>query len=151
MKQLRTFTAILLVACLVMTQWAMAGDIQVVNAWSRALPPVMPNGAVYLTIVNLGTKADRVTGLSTPMAGTAQLHGHLMEGGLMKMRRVDSLALKPGESVTLKPGGHHIMLMDLQAPLLAETHFPLTITFEHALPVEVTVQIKPFDTNASGM
>ena len=73
--------------------------------------------------------ADRLTGVSTPVAGTAELHQTINENGVLRMRPVsDGMALPPGHAVTFAPGGLHVMLMDLKRPLTQGDVFPLTLT-----------------------
>jgi len=78
---------------------------------------------------------------STPVAATAEVHETTNDNGVMRMRPVPTLALEPGKSVTLTPGGYHLMLMGLKHPLKQGDSFPLTLTFAHAAPVTVQVSI----------
>ena len=119
----------------------MQGDIHIMKPWSRPLPPVSANGAAYMTLVNKGSAADKLVAVSTPMAMKAELHTHTMEGGMMKMRRVDAIEIAPGTPSVLKPGGLHVMMMGLKEPLVEGKSYPLTLTFERAGTVEVTVRI----------
>ena len=135
----RLLTAYALVA-LAPAAWADQSGIKVLNAWSRAAL-AGHNGAVYLTITNTEA-ADRVTAASTPVAQTAEVHESVSENGVMKMRPVTALPVAPGKPVTLSPGGYHVMLMDLKQPLTTGESFPLTLTFEHAAPITVTVQVE---------
>ena len=119
----------------------MQGDIHIMKPWSRPMPPVAANGAAYMTLMNKGSAPDKLVSVSTPMATKAELHAHIMEGGLMKMRRVDGVDLVPGKPSVLKPGGFHVMMMGLKEPLVDGKSFPMTLTFERAGSVEVTVRI----------
>jgi periplasmic copper chaperone A len=120
---------------------AQQSGITVSDAWARAMPPGAKAGAAYVTVTNNGTAPDRLVGASTPVAGKAQLHTMTDDNGVMKMRPVDAIELKPGASVTLKPGGYHVMLFDVKQPLSAGQSFPLTLTFEKAGPVETKVTV----------
>jgi copper(I)-binding protein len=91
---------------------AQSDGIQIENAWSRAAMQGR-TGVVYLTIVDHGA-ADRLTGVSSPVADKAELHESFSEGGVSKMRPVATLALDQGKPVVLGPGGYHIMLPDLK-------------------------------------
>lgn len=115
--------------------------VQIEQPWARETPPTVTNGAAYMTLLNRGDQPDRLLGVNGEVAKTIELHSHLMEGGQMKMRPVAAIEVKPGEPTVLKPGGLHIMLIDLKQPLVAGQHFPLTLNFEKAgkIPVEVTV------------
>jgi copper(I)-binding protein len=119
----------------------MQGDIHIIKPWSRPLPAVSPNGAAYMTLVNKGKTPDRLLSVSTPAARRAEIHAHMMEGGMMKMRPVDHVDIVPGEPSVLQPGGMHVMLMGLKEPLVEGKSFPLTLNFERAGAVEVTVII----------
>jgi len=121
-----------------------AGDppqFQVEHPWARASAGAAKAGAAYLTITDLG-EPDRLIGASTPVAASAELHESMAEMGMMKMRPVAGLDLAQGKPVTLGPGGYHLMLMGLKEPLKAGESFPLTLRFEHAPPLTVTVAVE---------
>lgn len=126
-----------------------AGDLHIQHPWSRALPPVAPTGAAYLAIENRGEHADRLTGAYTPIADHAELHEHVHVDDVMKMQEIDSVEIAPGESVEFTPGGHHVMLFGLKEPLAAGNEYPLTLIFERAGEVEVTVKVQQ-DASAEG-
>jgi copper(I)-binding protein len=119
----------------------MQGDIRIMKPWSRPLPAVSVNGAAYMTLMNKGDTPDRLLSVSTPAARKAELHNHTMEGGLMKMRPVEAVAITPGDRTVLQPGGLHVMLMGLTEPLVEGNAFPLTLHFERAGSIEVKVMI----------
>ncbi len=118
-----------------------AGDITVNDPWSRATAGAARNGAVYLTITNRGDTADRLVAAATEIAGMASLHRSTMEGGVMKMRPVPAIAVGPGETTVLKPGGLHIMLMNLKRPLEEGEMFAADLTFENAGTIRVRVMV----------
>ena len=128
----------------------MLGDIHIMKPWSRPLPAVSVNGAAYMTIMNKGATPDRLLSVSTPAARKAELHNHTMEGGLMKMRPVGVMEITPGNPSVLQPGGLHIMLMGLAEPLVEGRSFPLTLNFERAGSIEVTVVIFVPEESSSG-
>jgi hypothetical protein len=118
------------------------GALTIGQPWARASAGAVKNGAAFLTVENHGTETDRLLSAATPAAAAAELHTHMMDGdGVMRMRQVEAIELAPGSEVKLAPGGIHIMLMGLAAPLQEATTFPLTLRFEHAgeVTVEVTV------------
>lgn len=125
-----------------------AGDLVIGHPWARAAAP--PNGAAYLTITNQGQTPDRLVRVSSPAAEMSQLHVHLVEDGIMKMRPIDGIDIEPGAPVELKPGGLHIMLMGLKAPLTAGMKFPLTLSFEKAGDVTVEVWVETAGAMESG-
>ena len=138
--------SLLLAAALTLASTALAhdymqGDIHIMKPWSRPLPAVSVNGAAYMTLVNKGKATDKLISISTPAARRAELHDHVMEGGMMKMRPVEAMAITPGEPLVMQSGGLHIMLMGLAEPLVEGNSFPLTLTFERAGSIEVTVMI----------
>jgi copper(I)-binding protein len=94
--------------------------------------------------MKLTSKAGaRLVAVSSPVAGVAEVHEMKMEGEVMKMRAVEGgLELPAGKAVELKPGGYHIMLMDLKLPLQKDTSFPLTLVFKDAAGVESKMEIK---------
>jgi len=118
------------------------GPVTVTAAWARAGVASAKAGAAFLTVTNTGKEPDRLVAAQTPVADKAELHTHLMDNGVMKMRAVDSIDVAPGAPVTLKPGGLHVMLMGLKQPLTEGGRFPVTLTFEKAgaVTVEVAVQ-----------
>ncbi|HEX9464625.1 MAG TPA: copper chaperone PCu(A)C [Alphaproteobacteria bacterium] len=123
--------------------WAQSrSGIEIDTAWARATPGSSKDSAAYLRIRNTGTTPDRLLTISTPLAGTAELHETKVENGVMKMRPVEALAVAPGETVELKPGGEHIMLTGLKQPLKPGDSFPLTLKFESAGDVAVTVKVE---------
>lgn len=115
--------------------------LAVTDAWSKALPAVVPNGAVYLRIQNHGEHPDRLRSVSTLRAKRAEIHTHMMEDGLMKMRHLEEgLDIAGKSTIMLAPGGHHIMLMKLTEPLVADQNFAIRLNFDKA--GEVTLQVK---------
>ena len=127
------------------------GKLDIGHPYARATVPGQPAGGAYLSIENKGTAADRLVALSTPAAKTTEIHTMAMEGNVMKMREVDgALEIKPGQKITMQPGnGYHIMLMGLSKPLKAGDKLPLTLTFEKAGRVEVTINVEDMAGAAS--
>jgi copper(I)-binding protein len=136
------FTPLLSATLLVLTAAGDAPSFQVEHPWARASAGAAKTGVAYLTITDQGAP-DRLTGATTPVATTAELHETMGDMGNMKMRPVAGLDLAPGKPVKLAPGGYHLMLMGLKAPLKAGDTFPLTLRFEHAPPLTVTVSVEP--------
>lgn len=120
---------------------AMAGGTTVENAWARATPAGVTIGALYGEI--RAEAADKLLAASTPAAGKAEIHTHVEDNGVMKMRRVEALDIPAGEGLRLAPGGLHIMMFGLKAPLVAGTTLPVTFTFEKAGPVTVDAAVAP--------
>lgn len=118
------------------------GDLKIDHPWARASAGAAAAGAAYMQISTRGATTDRLVGASTPVAGKAELHTHLAEGDVMRMRPVESITIEPGKPATLEPGGLHIMLIDLKAPLKEGESFPLTVTFADAGAVTVEVDVE---------
>lgn len=117
------------------------GDLVVESPWARASAASARNGAAFMTIGNNGKDADRLVGAVTPVSEVAELHTHLMEDGVMRMRRIQGIDVDPGAPAVLKPGSLHIMLINLKQPLKEGQKFPITLTFQKAgeMVVEATV------------
>jgi copper(I)-binding protein len=110
------------------TQLAAAANITVSDAWARATMPGQPVSAAYMQIKS---DADaRLIGVSSPAIPQVEVHEMKMEGDVMIMREVKALELPKGKSVTLQPGGFHIMLMNLKQPIAAGDVIPLTLVIE---------------------
>jgi copper(I)-binding protein len=118
------------------------GELRVTAPWARATAGPVKTGAVYLTLSNHGKRADELVAVASPSARRATLHTHLMAGGVMKMRPLERIEVGPGASSVLAPGGLHIMLMGLKAPLVEGGRFPLTLTFARAGTVEIQIEVQ---------
>lgn len=122
---------------------AKAGDIVVTAAYARAsASPVAKTAAVYVTVQNAGAEDDRIVSVSTPAARSAMLHSTEMSGDVMKMEHVEAVSVPAGGTVEMAPGGLHVMLVGLAAPLKEGEMLQVTLTFETAAPVTVDVPVK---------
>ena len=117
-----------------------ASPIHVDQPWARA--SAGQTGAAYLTVRNDGDAPDKLLAVRTPVAGKAELHTMTVEGNVMKMRPVLDIPVAAHGTAELKPGGMHVMLMDLRAPLKQGDKFPLTLKFEKAGDVSVEVAVE---------
>lgn len=115
-------------------------DISVSDAWARA--SVTETGAAYVTIENKGNADDALVEAASPAAERVEVHDMTMEGMVMKMRKLDGLPVKAGETVTLAPGGKHIMLIGLKNTLEEGESVPLTLVFEKAGKIEVEAPVR---------
>ena len=125
-----------LLLCLAMPAWA---QVSVVQPWSRATPPGAKIGVGFMRLKNAGAAAERVIAVSSPVAGRVEMHVTMREGDVMKMRQVESFEVPPGATLELKPGGAHLMLVDLKRPLAKGERVPLTLRL--AKGGEVTVEL----------
>jgi copper(I)-binding protein len=127
-----------------------AGDLIVGHPYARTTVPGQPTGAAYVTIENRGKDADKLVSAASPAAGQVQIHTMSMEGAVMKMREVAHIELKPAAKLAMQPGsGYHLMLMGLKRPLKEGDKFPLTLNFEKAGKLEVTVNVEKPAAKAS--
>jgi periplasmic copper chaperone A len=122
--------------------------IKIEKAWARATPASATTAVVYLTVANSGAAADRLTEVSTPVAASAGMYVMAMEGSVMQMRGVDAVDVKPGDRISFKPGGLHIMLMNLRRPLQKGDRFALSLVFEKAGRIDVDVLVLPIGASA---
>ena len=120
------------------------GTLKISAPWTRATPKGAPVGGGYLKITNSGTEPDRLVGGSLPVAGRFEVHEMSMDNGMMKMRHLpEGLEIKPGESVELKPGGYHLMFMQLKEPLVEGKPVKGTLVFAKAGTVEIEYSVAP--------
>ena len=119
-----------------------AGTLKIGHPWARMTAPGQPSGGAFLKLNNTGTAADRLLGGSTPLADHIELHSMSMEGNVMKMREVNAIDVPPGQTVELKPGAWHMMLIGLKVPLKAGDKVPMTLKFEKAGEVKVELKIE---------
>ena len=119
-----------------------AGEITIATPWSRATAPAARSGAGFMTIENGGTVDDRLIAATTEAAGRIELHRSVMRDGVMRMiEQEDGIPIPAGDTVTLKPGGLHLMLMGLTGPLAEGGVLPVTLTFERAGTVTVDLAV----------
>jgi hypothetical protein len=117
------------------------GAITIGHPWARAAG-ANTNGAAFMTLRNAGRAADRLVAGSTPAARVVELHTHIRDGEVMRMRPVNDIPLPVGETVRLRPGGLHVMLIGLTEPLRQGTTVPLTLRFAEAGETTVQVEIQ---------
>lgn len=128
-----------------------AGDLVISQAWSRATPGGAKVAGGYVTIENKGTAPDRLIGGSADIAGKFEIHEMAMDNGVMKMRPLDKgLTIEPGKTVKFAPGGYHLMLEQLKKPLKQGDKVPLTLEFEKAGKVAVSLDVQGVGAQAPG-
>jgi len=127
------------------------GTMHISQPWARATPKGAAAGAGYMTITNKGTASDRVSCVSDDASAQCQIHSMTMDGGVMKMRPVEGgLEIKPGETVTLMPGGYHVMFVNLTHPLEQGQTVKAKLKFDHAGTVDVEYAIAAIGAPAPG-
>ncbi|QEA37761.1 copper chaperone PCu(A)C [Pistricoccus aurantiacus] len=118
-------------------------DLHVANPFALPAPPGAHNGAAYVAISVEGDSPATLVGATSPVGDRVEIHDMVMEGDMMKMRRVDKLTVEPGDTLIMRPGGgYHLMLLGLQESLTEGDSFPMTLEFAERgeLDVEVKVQ-----------
>lgn len=131
---------------------AFAGDMTISQPWARASAGMAKAGAAFMTITNASGMDDTLIAAKSDVATRVELHTHLMEGGVMKMRKVEGgIPVKNGEAQYLKPGSYHVMFMGLKAPLQENSTFPVTLVFEHAGEKPIVVEVKGPGAMSGGM
>jgi periplasmic copper chaperone A len=127
------------------------GSIQISQPWARATPKGASSGAAYMTVTNSGTTAQHLNCVSSDAATECQIHEMTMDGGVMKMRPVQGgLEVKPGETVMLKPGGFHVMLVGLKGPLQAGKSMDATFKVDDGATVQVEFPVAAIGAPAPG-
>jgi periplasmic copper chaperone A len=120
-----------------------AGDLLITKAWSRATPGGAKVAGGYLTIENKGSAPDRLTGGFGDVTDRIEVHEMTTSNGVMTMRALDKgLAIEPGQTVRLAPGGYHLMMFDLKNPLKQGDKVPVTLQFEKAGKVKVSFDVQ---------
>ncbi|EJL83255.1 hypothetical protein PMI15_02730 [Polaromonas sp. CF318] len=128
---------------------AQGAAVKIDGAWARATVQGQKGTGAFMSLT--ASEATRLVGVSSPVAGVAEVHEMKMDGDVMKMRALPSLELPAGKKVEFKPGGYHVMLMDLKAPLAKDSTVPLTLLFKDAKGVESKLELKlPVATAAPG-
>jgi periplasmic copper chaperone A len=120
-----------------------AGDLVITQPWSRATPGGAKIAGGFVTIENKGAAPDRLISGAGDVAGKIEIHEMAMNNGVMTMRPLDKgLVIEPGKTVKLAPGGYHLMLMDLKNPLQQGDKVPLTLEFEKAGKVALSLDVQ---------
>jgi len=130
-------------------QNAKVGGVQIENAYTRATVPGQMAAGGFMKIENKGA-ADQLISASSPVAGEVQLHEMAMDGNVMKMRQVKDIAVPAGGAVELKPGGLHLMFMNIKAPLAAGETVPVKLKFAKAGEVEVKMPVNAMGNPGAG-
>jgi periplasmic copper chaperone A len=119
------------------------GDIKIDHPWTRATPGGAKVAGGFMKITNTGSQPDRLIGGSAVPAGIFEVHEMRMEGNVMKMRALEKgIEIKPGQTVELKPGGFHVMFMDLKSPFKEGERIKGTLVFEKAGTIEVEYKVE---------
>jgi len=120
----------------------MLGALHIEHPWARATAASAKTGAAYFVVENTGTEPDRLVAASTAAAERAEIHIHETVDGVAAMKMLEAVDVAPGSPTVFAPGGLHVMLFGLKAPLVQGERFPLTLTFERAGSVTVEVAVE---------
>ncbi|MDR2155071.1 MAG: copper chaperone PCu(A)C [Burkholderiaceae bacterium] len=137
---MRDVKTLLMAFTLLLAGGALAQTVKVEDAWARASVPGQQATGAFMTLI--APAGARLVGVSSPAAGVSEIHEMVMQGDVMKMRAIDSLELPAGKPVQLKPGGYHLMLMDLKAPLAQASTVSLTLVLRDAQGSEVRQDVQ---------
>jgi len=119
------------------------GSLEIIHPWTRATPKSAKVGGGYMTLINRGDAADRLVSIETAAAGKTELHEMSTEHGVMKMRPLpQGIAIPAGETVTLAPGGFHVMFLELKAPFAEGEKVPARLVFEKAGAIDVVFAVE---------
>jgi copper(I)-binding protein len=121
---------------------ALGAEVSIGDPYVRAVPPGQPNSAVFMSLENQTGTSQALVGAESAVSESVELHTHVEEGGMMRMRRIEKVEIPAGETVTLKPGGLHVMLLGLKQPLEPGETVDLTLIFEDGsrMPVQAPVR-----------
>ena len=136
MKPIKTLIAPILLTLGISSAWA---QVDVQGAWARATVQGQKATGAFMKLT--AKENTKLVGASSPAAGVVEIHEMKMDGGVMKMRAVSSLDLPAGKAVELKPGGYHVMLMDLKEPLKKESSVPVTLVVKDDKGVESKIEL----------
>jgi copper(I)-binding protein len=147
---LLTATALTLSAGIAMAHDFKVGPLKIGHPWTRATPAGAKVGGGYLSVENNGGVADRLVSASATFAGRTEIHEMAVTNGVMTMRPLDKgVEIAPGTKLEFKPGGYHIMFMDLKQPIVQGTMPKATLTFEKAGTIEVELKVEPVGSRGS--
>ena len=142
----RLLSLIAAAALLASPAWAAdykLGSLEIDQPWARATAPTAKTGGGFVTITNKGTTPDRLIAARSTASDKVEIHEMKMDGNVMRMRELDKgLEIAPGATVELKPGGLHIMFMELKAPFAKDAKVPVTLVFEKAGSIDVEMPVQ---------
>jgi len=119
------------------------GQVQIEEPWIRATTPGAKVAAGYMTIRNKSAQPERLVGGSSPVAARVETHIHIKEGDVVRMREVKGYDIPANGVFELKPGGAHLMLVDVKRPLKEGDKVPLVLKFEKSGEVKVDFEVRP--------
>lgn len=121
------------------------GDVTITHPWTKESAEGQKNAGIFMEITAKGTEKDALIRAETNAAEKVELHAHIHENGVMKMRAVEKMDIVPGEKLELKPGSYHVMLFNLKKPFVKGEEVPVTLYFEKAGKIEVVAKVEAHD------
>ncbi len=134
-------TALIFTSFSTIAQEAKTQNLEISGAFARASPKMVSAGAGFMTIRSLG-ESDRLIAFSSPACDQPELHTHIHDNGMMRMRQVDAIDIPAGGEAKLEPGGFHLMFIGLTGKLAEGESVDVTLTFEKAGEINITLPIK---------
>lgn len=119
-----------------------SGNLHIDHPWSKQVPPTSAVAAAFFNVMNHGDEDDTLLSAESPIAGKTELHAHIHEDGMMKMREVENIDIPANSTRTLKPGSYHIMFFNLQKVPALGDRFPLTLHFSKAGAIKIDVAVE---------
>ena len=133
----------LLIGMLLVVSFPVFGQVEIDKPWIRATPPGAKIAAGYMTIRNKSGTQDRLVGASSPAAARVETHVNIKDGEILRMREVKGYDIPAKGTFELKPGGAHLMLVDIKQPFKEGDKVPVTLRFERAGEVKVDFRVEP--------
>ncbi|EGV18212.1 copper chaperone PCu(A)C [Thiocapsa marina] len=130
---------------------ALAAEVSIGDPYARAVPPGQPNSAVFMSLENQTEAPQALIGAESAVSEIVELHTHVEEDGMMRMRRIEKIEVPAGETVTLKPGGLHVMLIGLKQTLEPSDTVDLTLIFEDGSRIPVQAPVRRIDMQMQHM
>lgn len=119
------------------------GSLEISQPWTRATAPTARAGGGFVIITNKGATPDRLVSARSTTSAKVEIHEMKMDGNVMRMRELDKgLDIPPGSTVELKPGGYHLMFMELKAPFAKDSKVPVTLVFEKAGSIDIELPVQ---------
>jgi len=142
MKKIAIFAGIFLAGIMGIAQAAENQNIEVVNAYARAVPPSAPNSAAFMLIHNHSDAERHLVSAESDVSEVTELHNHINDNGVMRMRQVPRITVPAKGSVELKPGSYHVMLIGLKNPLKEGDQVNLKLNFDDGSQQQMAVNAK---------
>jgi len=120
----------------------LAADVSVQDAYIRGMPPGQDVTAAFFQLNNTSDQDCEIVGAASPVAGSAEIHTHSHEGGMMRMRKLETLLVPKGESIAFKPGSYHLMLFGVKQLLVDGDSYPLTLLFSGCPEQTVDAEVR---------